>query len=124
MNVYDVYRHPVSLKYQAVKQGFCWPAFFLLCIWAFARRLYILGIGLGSFAILMVVTELIIKPDGILSESLMSVFQAACYAGIAWFANDIRRWFLRIKGFEMQASLPAKWPSQAIRQYIDLNNSL
>ncbi|PCJ61630.1 MAG: hypothetical protein COA65_01390 [Rhodospirillaceae bacterium] len=42
MKTFDVYKHPIQ-GYQAVKQGFCWPALFFTIIWAFAAKMWALG---------------------------------------------------------------------------------
>lgn len=42
MRVFDVYSHPVE-GYQAVKQGFSWPALFFTFIWAFVKKMAALG---------------------------------------------------------------------------------
>lgn len=119
MNVYDVYQHPKTNKYQAVKQGFCWPAFFLLLFWAFCRRLYLFGVVLTVMVIFVLAVEVVIKPQSFLMERAVSFLQVSCFAMTAWFANDVRRWSLGRKDFEKCASVIAIWPSQAIRQHID-----
>lgn len=42
MKKFDVYRNPAG-EYTAVKQGYCWPAFFFTWIWAFVSKLWFEG---------------------------------------------------------------------------------
>lgn len=116
---YDVYQHKDTHKYQAVKQGFCWPVFFVQSLWAFSRRLYLFGIFLTVLVIFVFAIELAIHPQGFWVEKGVSVFQLTVYAVIAFFANDVRRWFLKTKGYQKKASIEARWPTKAIRHYIN-----
>lgn len=118
LTVYDVYQHPITNKYQAVKQGFSWPAFFFMSLWAFSRRLYFFGMVLTVVVVFSLAIEVLIKPQNFWMETVVSLMQVGCYALFAWFANDVRRWFLGRKRFEKCASVSAKSPSRAIRQYI------
>ena len=52
MKQYKVFKHPVG-KIQAVKQGWCWPAFFFSFIWAILGRMW--GLGIAVFVILVLV---------------------------------------------------------------------
>lgn len=124
MDTYHVYRHKKTNKYRAVKEGFCWPAFFFMPFWAFSRRLYLFGLLLFVVSVCVLVAEVLIGAEGFVKESLVSLAQIACYGLIGWFANDMRAWFLRLDGFQKQASISAKWPSHAVRQYIDSNVEL
>lgn len=40
MKTFNVYQHP-TLGYQAVKVGFCWPAFFFGGIWALVSKMWV-----------------------------------------------------------------------------------
>ena len=52
MRTFDVYKHRTQ-GYEAVKQGFSWPAFFFTRIWAFVKKLWLHGIvGLVVLAFL------------------------------------------------------------------------
>ena len=119
MAVYDVYRHTETNKYQAVKQGFCWPVFFLQSLWAFSKRLYLFGIVLTVLMVLLLAIELVISPQSFVGETAISIAQVIFYAITALYANDIRRWFLKVKGFKNVATVDAKWPSLAIAEYRD-----
>ena len=69
MNQYKVFKHPVG-KIQAVKQGWCWPAFGFSFIWAFLGRMW--GLGIAVFVIIVPVAMYLQSPqiqnaDGILN---------------------------------------------------------
>jgi len=39
---YSIYLHPTG-KIEAVKEGFSWPAFSFVALWALTKKLYLLG---------------------------------------------------------------------------------
>ena len=45
MYKYNVYKHPI-LGYEAIKQGFSWPGFLFTWIWAFVKKLWVVGVFL------------------------------------------------------------------------------
>ena len=51
MKQYAVFQHPTS-GYEAVKNGWSWPAFFFTWIWAFVKRLWLVGLIVFLFGIL------------------------------------------------------------------------
>ena len=114
MPAYEVYQHPKTRKYRAVKQGTCWPAIIFGPLWAFSRRLYLFGFALSSvwflLLLLSVMTESLSFP---FNKSANIVYVIFIYA-LAIYANGIYRWFLKFKGFEYKGVVNASWPSKAI----------
>lgn len=52
MKTYKIFKKS-EVEYEAVKQGWSWPAFFFNIIWAMIHRMWLLGIGmLVSFVLL------------------------------------------------------------------------
>ena len=47
---FDVFEH-ASGRYEAVKHGFSWPAFFFTFVWAFVKRLWLLGVVVLGLAV-------------------------------------------------------------------------
>ena len=119
MATYDVYQHSKTGKYQAVKKGFCWPAFFFGGLWAFSRRLYLVGIVIGVIFILFIVAEIGMSSKGLLYESMLVGLRVFLQYAFARFANDIRVWFIKLRGYEKLSEVSANWYSAAVEQYID-----
>ena len=119
MATYDVYQHSKTGKYQAVKKGFCWPALFFGGLWAFSRRLYLVGIVIGVTFVFFIAAELAMSSKGFLYESMLAGLRVFLQCIFAWFANDIRVWFIKLRGYEKLSEVSANWYSAAIEQYID-----
>lgn len=45
MKQFKVFKHPIG-EIQAVKVGWCWPAFCFGCFWAMFAKMWVLGVGL------------------------------------------------------------------------------
>lgn len=52
MHNYKIFKDPLGV-YEAVKQGWSWPAFFFSTIWAFIKRIWWLGFGLVLLSFLL-----------------------------------------------------------------------
>jgi len=44
MKQFKIYADP-QRSYEAVKQGWSWPAFFFSCIWAMLKKMWVLGVS-------------------------------------------------------------------------------
>ena len=113
MKVFHVYHHPIQ-GYEAVKRGFCWPAFFLTWIWAFAKKMWLVGcmIIVVPIAILIVLVRAI-GPFGMgISELLTGLLLISVFVGM--FGNAWRRSHLAKKGFDRMATVPANTSASAI----------
>lgn len=121
MAIYDVYQHPKTGKYTAMKQGFCWPAFFLVPLWAFSRRLYLLGFFAGGLFFLLLLAEVVASSIGFPINYITTGLRLSAQALLGWFANDILRLFLAKRGFEQCNTIEDWWPSRAIQQHIDIS---
>lgn len=52
MHNYKIFKDPLGV-YEAVKQGWSWPAFFFGTIWVFIKRIWWLGFGLVLMSFLL-----------------------------------------------------------------------
>jgi hypothetical protein len=116
MRTFDVYKHPTK-GYEAVKQGFSWPAFFFTIIWTFVKRLW--GHGLAIMGILMVLiimetafTES--RNEGAAMLALLGQFGLFAVAGFN--GNDWRRRNLAKRGYLRVASVSGETPDSAVGQ--------
>lgn len=114
MKTFDVYKHP-TLGYQAVKQGFGWPAFFFTVIWAFAKNMW----GL-CFAFLVVISLLTLVKTAFEQEGseggVLVIFLARLALCIVFGVkgNDWRRGNLQKRGFEKVRTVQSETHDAAI----------
>ena len=57
MKTYKIFKNPTG-QYEAVKQGWSWPAFFFAGIWACVKKMWGLGIGIIIVFIILNVFKL------------------------------------------------------------------
>jgi hypothetical protein len=99
MKMFTVYKHPVN-GYQAVKQGFCWPAFFFGGIWSLVSKMWgITGLILLA-AILVSAVEISIASADAGSAALFSFVMSMGLAVIIGYnGNEWRSKNLIGKGY-------------------------
>lgn len=123
MRTFDVYNHPAH-GYQAVKQGFCWPAFFFVAIWAFVKRMWTMAIGLLSILVILHFAERRFEQEGNdIGVLLMLFLQIAVYVIAGLKGNDWRRANLSDRGFRHVATLEAENPEASVSKVISQENS-
>ena len=118
MKTFHVYRHPTQ-NYEAVKQGFCWPAFFFTVIWALVKKMWgVFSLFLGINILLGLVAAGISDDAGITNAvgGLILVF----IFGIK--GNDWRKRKLVNHGFEKLDIIEAKTKDAAIAGAVKQND--
>ena len=99
----------------AVKEGFCWPAFFFSVLWALWNGLWLVGLAL------LVVPAMVGGAIALLGLDPLS--QGAASLGLAviigMLANDFRRWTLRRRGFSETAVVAGGDADAALRRFLD-----
>ena len=112
MKTYDVYKHPV-IGYEAVKQGFSWPAFFFNWIWAFVKKMWVNGLIIIGINVGFSIIESALSGDtgGIL---IILVAQLGFFIFIGKNGNEWRRDSLKKRGFEHLKTVLAESPDAAI----------
>ena len=109
---YDVYKHPV-IGYEAVKQGFSWPAFFFNWLWAFVKKMWIEGLVIiGVYVIVYIIAETCPVKGG--PEIIIIVVQLGISIFIGKMGNEWRRDSLKKRGFEHLKTVFAESPDAAI----------
>jgi len=87
----DILKHADEVVF--VKEGFSWGAFFGQIFWLLTKRLWIASaIYLAGFVILLVLGNLL---DGVTGTTILL---GALIFGLGLEANDIRGYFLTLKG--------------------------
>ena len=119
MNLYAVHlrRHGLDPDRDVVvvKEGFCWPAFFLSVLWALWNRLWLAAALFLSAQVLVNLGVYLFRPDplgqGILSLGLAVIF--------GYVANDLRQQKLSRQGFALSAVVNGKNSDQAYSRFLD-----
>ena len=114
MRIFDVYKHPTQ-GYQAVKQGFGWPAFFFTVIWAFVKKMWGLGFVFLGVIFLLGLIEIVFEKEGsIVGVLVMLSSKLAFYIVFGIEGNNWRRDNLVKRGFEKLNTVEAETPDAAI----------
>jgi len=114
MKTFDVYKHPTQ-GYQAVKQGFGWPAFIFTIIWAFVKKMWGLGLAFLGVIFLLTLVETAFEQEGSQAGVLvMLLAQLAFYIVVGVKGNDWRRGNLVKRGFERLNTVEAETLDAAI----------
>ena len=114
MKTFDVYKHPTQ-GYQAVKQGFGWPAFIFTIIWAFVKKMWGLGFAFLGVIFLLTLVETAFEQEGSQAGVLvMLLAQLAFYIVVGVKGNDWRRGNLVKRGFERLNTVEAETLDAAI----------
>lgn len=120
---YSIYSHP-TLGYEAVKNGFSWPAFFFTWIWAFIKKLWGHGIVLMVVLTILIVAESVFELmeniGGVLIICVLAIgaFLFVGFNGNTWLTRSMAR-----RGFEFVAGSMAKTPDAAIAEMLNQKQS-
>ncbi len=98
-----------------IKEGFCWPAFFLGPLWALWHRLWLAALVLLVADVALSGAALLLRLDG-LSQGMVSVGFAAI---VGFVANDLRRRALERRRFTFAAVVSAGGLEDAERRFLD-----
>ena len=132
MKRFDVYAHPM-LGFEAVKTGFCWPAFFFTWIWMLICRLWVGAIVVFVIASATPFTAGLISiglsagADGTATAADVETYEMVAGAAMfaVWFllslivgakGNEWRRSLLMKRGFDRVKSLQAANADAAISE--------
>jgi len=111
MKQYKVFKHSTG-AIEAVKQGWSWPAFLFSFIWAVAKKMWAIGIGLFILSLIfisMVGREAFVPINGI------SVVVSVIF-GI--YGNSWREKNLESRGYEMKDTVKAANPRDAMAMFM------
>ena len=116
MSRFDVYVHPAH-GYEAVKHGFSWPAFFFGVIWAFYKKLWLVGT-----VYLLAIVLLALPADDLESGSVTTLYDFVGFAisllvGVT--GNGWRRQALPQQGYRFVDAVEAHSPREAVEALLD-----
>ena len=118
MKEFKIYANPQG-SYEAVKQGWSWPALFFGMIWSLAKRLWALSLGVFlSFLILGIIASTVGGELGKAIDTLATI--AAFVMGIFFgaYGNQWREVNLLSRGFEYMDDVSAANSESAIALYL------
>ena len=98
-----------------IKEGFCWPAFFLGPLWALWHRLWLAALVLLVAALALGWAGMLLRLDG-LSQGAVSVGFAAI---VGFVANDLRRRRLARRHFTHAAVISGAGREAAEGRFLD-----
>ncbi len=108
MKKFSILQHS-TLGYEAVKNGWSWPAFLFTWIWAFVKRLYLIGWIVLVAAI--AVSSIPIPEVWFVGEVVVSLLMGSK-------GNELRLNRLRASGYEQVASVEARTPDGAMALHL------
>ena len=118
MKEYKVFEHPDG-KFEVVKQGWSWPAFFFAFFWLLIKRMWILaGIIFASFLIIVIIGGV---AGGAIEKALDEILSIANIMIMVVFGlkgNNLREQNLLSRGFDFKTSLTASNHDGAVAIYV------
>mgnify|MGYP001446369007 CR=1 FL=1 len=120
MRVFKVYHHPVK-GFEAVKDGFSWPAFFFVLFWMLAKRLWGPAlIAFGAWVVLVTadsVVQLASRNGDSGGANLLLVLGYLAFVLVPGFkGNGWRENNLHKRGFQLRDTLQASSADDAVAQ--------
>ncbi|WP_296117595.1 DUF2628 domain-containing protein [uncultured Neisseria sp.] len=115
MKIYKIFKNPAG-QYEAVKQGWSWPAFFFGGIWACVKKIWDLGITLIIWSIILQFTVRDLSVAHLLF--MISLIIKIILGG---YGNSLREKNLINRGYQYQEDAKvifAQNPQAAVAQYI------
>ena len=121
MKQFKIYSNPQG-SYEAVKQGWSWPAFFFSCIWALVKKMWVLGVGVFALLFLLGVIAGVVGEDD--EEAIITIADVAGLIVSIVFGvsgNSWRERNLESRGYDCQGAVNASNPEGALALYIKEN---
>ncbi len=119
MKTFRVYEHEFY-GYEAVKQGFSWPALFFGFIWAMVKKLWKVSVILFlSFILINFLSTIARESHSILLSLLTMVGYLALWLIPGWQGNLWREHQLESSGYRLIKTVVATNPIQAVIQVSD-----
>ena len=98
----------------AIKEGFCWPAFFFSIFWSLWHRLWLVALGIVAANF---VAGIIIWQSGA-NQMVNIVISCSVASLLGYMGNDFRRAKLEWQGFTERGIVLAQTAETAVRRYL------
>ena len=99
----------------AIKEGFCWPAFFFSIFWTLWHRLWIVTFGL--VAANLVISVLVVQIGT--NEVVTIVVSSSISLMLGFMGNDFRRSKLGKHGYTERSLVMGRTAQAAVRRYLE-----
>ena len=114
MKTYKIFKNPTG-QYEAVKQGWSWPAFFFAGIWACVEKMW--GLGIGIIIVFIILN--VMAGDNEVMNVLVSILSLGVGIVLGMQGNKLREGNLKKRGYqEVPQVIQAGNPEAAVAQYI------
>ena len=114
MKLYKIFKNPMN-QYEAVKQGWSWPAFLFGAIWACVKKMW--GLGIGIFVTFVVLAVLAGQNE--IFGAIINLLSLGVGIVLGMQGNTLREKNLVKRGYvEVPQVINAANPEAAIAQYI------
>ena len=121
MKTFKVYEHELY-GYEAIKQGFSWPALFFGFIWAMVKKLWKVSVLLFlAFILINLLSTIVRESHSILLSLLSTVGYLFLWLIPALQGNMWREHQLETSGYHFIKTVVATNPAQAVIQVSDEN---
>jgi len=118
---FTVFKHPTG-ETQAVKQGWCWPAFFFNIFWAMFAKMWVLGSSLLiAFFILGFISGLSGESEGI--EAIINIASIIVSIVFGVNGNKWRKKHLISRGFDLMDTVTAANKDGAVALFLKNANT-
>ncbi len=119
MKIYTVHRRygggDPDRNLVLVKEGFCWPAFFLGGIWALWHRMWLLGFVCIGVEVWLEALPALLPVD----PTAHGIAMMGLHVLVGYLANDMRRWSLTHRRFDETAVVAGADLSAAETRYLE-----
>lgn len=113
MKLYEVYTSPLG-KMEAVKQGWSWPAFFFVWIWACVKKMWALGIGVIAALLIVLFVFTVVDTDEAVIDGFFIFANIVIGIVFGLRGNSWREKNLLSRGFSLAATESATNPEAAL----------
>ncbi len=119
---YKIFKHP-SGSIESVKQGFSWAGFGFIFIWAFAKKLWMLGVSLGVLFVCQLILHFAERTGGQAIFTFVSnILILGVYILVGLKGNSWREKNLVSRGFEHVETVTAANSDGAMALYVAGSN--
>lgn len=121
MRTFKVYKHPAQ-GFEAVKEGFSWPAFCFGPLWLFVKKLWMFAVAWIVVSVILSSIEGISDEVGMVSGQMMVVYLIVvgvylalwlipAFKGNSWHSKNLLK-----RGYKLINTVQAEKPESAVAQ--------
>jgi len=111
---FKVFKHPGG-EFRAIKQGFCWPAFFFTFLWAIYHRLWLAAVVI--IALFLLVDLIVSLSNSIMPSTALSSYKFYVTLAAGLLGNKVMEKNLISGGFELLGTSTLSSKNEAIESY-------